>query len=242
MNFLITGVSSGIGRELTKQLIERGHKVYGVARRKKLLLDLQKELKKSPNFYFSVMDVSSALGWKKLIISLQKAHYKIDCTIFNAGIYQNDLEPDIESQITRKQMEINFFGVILGVESLLKYLKKGQFIAISSSSSFKGNANEGVGYGASKAALSVAFESLYLKFKNSPYLFKTVFLGPVGTSMLRKKRSFITKSVPDTAEYIINSINQDKRLFYYPFYLFFLLKLIKNLPQSLYFKILSFIS
>jgi len=42
---LITGVSSGIGRELTKQLVVEGDSVWGVARRKELLINLKKELK-----------------------------------------------------------------------------------------------------------------------------------------------------------------------------------------------------
>jgi len=44
MKILITGASSGIGRELAKQLVKDGHVVWGVARRENLLNDLKKEL------------------------------------------------------------------------------------------------------------------------------------------------------------------------------------------------------
>ena len=44
MKILITGTSSGIGRELARQLAEAGHQVWGIARRKDLLESLRHEL------------------------------------------------------------------------------------------------------------------------------------------------------------------------------------------------------
>jgi len=53
---VITGASSGIGRELAKQLVKDGHAVWGVARRENLLNDLKKEL--GDLFFYTAGDVS----------------------------------------------------------------------------------------------------------------------------------------------------------------------------------------
>ena len=44
---IVTGASSGLGRNIAKLLSERGHKVYIVARRVEALLDLKKECRKN---------------------------------------------------------------------------------------------------------------------------------------------------------------------------------------------------
>ncbi len=56
-NVLVTGVSSGIGRILTKKLIDQGFRVWGIARREDLLKSLKKELR-SKNFFYLVVDTA----------------------------------------------------------------------------------------------------------------------------------------------------------------------------------------
>ena len=57
-NVLITGVSSGIGKALTKLLLTKGFRVWGIARRKELLLELKKELH-SDKFIFTAADIKA---------------------------------------------------------------------------------------------------------------------------------------------------------------------------------------
>ena len=235
---LVTGVSSGIGNTLAKKLIKKGFKVWGIARRKKLLKDLKKELQ-SDNFFYTVADVTDENFWDKLIKNLNNRKFLPDIIILNAAIRKNDLENGIDLKTLREIMEINFFAVLKGVKVISEnFSRKLHFITISSTSAFKGSYVEGIGYAASKGALTIAFESLFQKHLDSNINFTTIFLGPVRTGMMRFTKSppFIL-SVDKTAEYIIGAIESKKPFLYYPKIAFMILSIMRLLPNQVFFRI-----
>lgn len=234
---LITGVSSGIGNTLTKLLIKKGFKVWGVARRKKLLEGLKKELQ-NDNFFYTIADVIADKFWDKLVVELNQNKFTPDIIILNAAIHKNDLEKEIDLKVLRNTMEINFFSILTGVKVLSeKFTDNLHFITISSTSAFKGNHEEGIGYSASKGALSVAFESLYQKYLNSRLQFSTIFLGPVNTDMVRVSSFPLMLSQEKVAGYILAAIYQKKPFYYYPQPLFTILSIMRLLPNQVFFQI-----
>lgn len=237
---LITGVSSGIGRALTKRLVEDGNFVWGIARRKQLLISLKKEMGPRSNFFYSRLDVANTLDWQKLISKMKIREFVPDVVIFNAAIMENDLSPLPKPEITKMIFDVNFFSIINGVEALLKSVKPGaQFIAISSLSALKGSSIEGIGYPASKAALSIAFESLHRKF-GYKYNFKTIYFGPVATGMGPFKETLpIILSERQAVDTIIKAIKSKQIIYYSPRVIFLALRVMKMFPSSLYFKALS---
>lgn len=52
MKVFITGVSSGIGKALTTRLVKAGHEVWGVARRREALEELQTNLASDNHSYW----------------------------------------------------------------------------------------------------------------------------------------------------------------------------------------------
>lgn len=236
---LITGVSSGIGRVLAKKQIALGNIVWGVARRRDLLEDLSKEIR-TKNFHYTVLDLSKNHSWEILISKMKIKKFIPDVIVFNAAIYQNDLYDNIDTNLTRKIFETNFFSVLNGINHLIKFTKKdSQFILISSSSALKGNNLEGIGYGASKAAISLAFETLYQKYKDR-FIFKTIYFGPVDTGMSPfMSRRFLFVSKDKAADFIHTAIGAEKIFYEKPKIIFLTLKFIKLFPNNLYFKILS---
>lgn len=237
--YLITGVSSGIGRNLTKMLVNRGNIVWGIARREVLLKTLEKELH-SKRFIYRVMDQAENSDWNLLVKYFSKKRFTPDIIIFNAAIQKFDLENGINIDFLEKSFEVNFLGVMKGINYLLTLVKpKSQFIAISTFSALKGSSLEGVGYAASKAALSIGFESLYQKYKKRGILFKTIFFGPVNSGMGPFKKSPFVLSEEEAVQNIIRSIRGAQGQYYYPATIFTVMKLIKLLPSSIYFKILS---
>lgn len=239
---LITGVSSGIGKALTKRLVEEGNFVWGIARRGYLLKQLQKEVVNDSRFIYSQFDIAPEGSWDKLIKQMKRKKFIPDVVIFNAAINNNDLLPFPALEITKKIFNVNFFSVIEGVKALIKVAKPGaQFIAISSLSALKGSGIEGIGYPASKAALSIAFESLHRKFGDR-YRFKTIYFGPVASGMGPFKKALpIILSEEQAVDVIIRAINSNKILYYAPNSLVLIFKLIKLLPQSIYFMLLSLV-
>lgn len=237
-NVLVTGVSSGIGKALTKLLLDEGFRVWGIARRKELLLSLKKELH-SNKFFYTVADIKAENSWEHLIKEFNKKNFIPEEIVFNAAVNENDLADGINSEKTREIMEVNFFSILRGIEVLIKnYPKKLHFIAISSTSAFKGNHKEGIGYAASKGALSIAFESLFQKYFRSRVTFTTVFFGPVKTEMIRFVKSPPLSLTADrAAECILNAINERKPFYYYPKISFFMLSLMRLLPNQVFFKL-----
>lgn len=237
---LVTGVSSGIGRALIKRLVKEGNFTWGIARREELLKNLQKEIGERNKFYYSLMDVSISDNWQKLIDAMKKKKFTPDIIVFNAAINSNDLSGGLNSTATREIFNINFLSIMEGIESLMKFVKPHtQFIAISSLSALKGSGVEGVGYPASKAALSIAFESLHQRYKGQHH-FKTVYFGPVASGMGPFKKTWpIILSEDQAVKAIIKAIKSKQAIHYSPTFLFLVLRVMKVLPPSLYFFILS---
>ena len=239
---LITGSSRGIGRALTIKLVGEGCEAWGIARREKLLKNLKSEVNSPKNYLYSAIDISQKDSWDQIVKSLRRKKYHPDIVIFNAAIFENDFINGLDFEKTRKMIEINYLSVIKGIQALFPLLKtNSQVIAISSSSALKGSGEEGIGYAASKAALSIAFESLYLKYRNKIH-FKTVFFGPVKTGMSPFSRhTILSLSEEDAVRAVIKSIERGDVISYYPLIIFYAYKLAKLLPSSYYFKFLTFI-
>lgn len=175
--------------------------------------------------------------WQRLIKDFNRKRFVPEVVIFNAAHNENDLKEGIEVGKLRKLMEVNFFSILEGVKLLTDKYKKMHFISISSTSAFKGNFKEGIGYAASKGALSIAFESLFQKYINSKTSFTTIFFGPVKTDMIRfTKFPPMTLTKERAADYIIKAINEKKPFYYYPKIGFIFLKALRLLPNEIFFK------
>lgn len=237
-NVLVTGVSSGIGNALSKILIKKSFRVWGIARRKNLLEGLKRQLH-SDNFFYSVADVADENFWESLVRNLKRKKFTPDVIILNAAIHDNDLKAGVDLRKLRKIMEINFFSILKGIKLISEtFQNKQQFITLSSTSAFKGNHEEGIGYAASKGALSIAFESLFQKYMNSRICFTTIFLGPVNGGMLRfTKVPPLTLTLDQVAEYILKSIKGKKPFYYYPKMVFVILSIMRMLPNVVFFRI-----
>jgi NAD(P)-dependent dehydrogenase (short-subunit alcohol dehydrogenase family) len=239
-NIVVVGASSGIGLELTKELLKSGNKVWGLARHVEALRSCAESHGNQGALLSSEIDISRKETIVAFAHELRDAGFMPDVVVINAGIYQNDMDRNVSSEITRELMDTNCMGAIYCVQELLPLVaQNGQFIAISSSSAFKGSGYEGAGYAASKAALSVSFESFYLKWSRTGPMFTTVFFGPLETSLRRTKGStvFLT-SAQDAAACVMKAIRGRKPVYYCPALLFLCLRLAKILPSGIYLHLL----
>jgi short-subunit dehydrogenase len=173
----ITGGSDGIGLALVDALIKLGAKVATCGRNQDKLYDLQVRHSGLP-LHTIVADVSSESDCKNFINSTIENFGGIDILINNAGISMRALLKDVDVEVIKKVMDINFFGSVyctkLALPSIIE--RKGTIVGISSIAGFRGLPGRN-GYSASKFALNGFLESLRTEMMNEEVNVLTVCPG-----------------------------------------------------------------
>ena len=156
----ITGGSDGIGKALVDALILAGAKIATCGRKQEKLYDLQVQYS-NYLLHTVVCDVSNFEDCKKFIESTISTFGHIDILINNAGISMRALFNDVEIEVIRKLMDINFYGTVyctkLALPSVIE--RKGSIVGISSIAGYRGLPAR-TGYSASKFAMNGFLESL----------------------------------------------------------------------------------
>jgi short-subunit dehydrogenase len=159
---IITGGSSGIGKALAQEFGENGSKVLITGRNKNDLDLAVAELKeKQIEISGFVGDVSQAADNKKMTEEAIRLYGQIDILINNAGISMRALFEEVDLEVVKKVMDINFYGVLYATQACLPHLlkSKGSVIGVSSIAGFRGLPGR-TGYSASKFALNGFLEVL----------------------------------------------------------------------------------
>ena len=156
----ITGGSDGIGRALIDVLLPLGAKVSTCGRNYDKLYQLQMQNAQHP-FNAMVCDVSQEQDCKRFIDSTIKAFGGIDILINNAGVSMRALVQDLEVDVIRKVMDVNFYGAVYCTKFALPSIieRKGTVVGISSIAGYRGLPGRSA-YSASKFALQGWLEAL----------------------------------------------------------------------------------
>ena len=146
---LVTGSSDGIGRSISKYLLNEGAKVIGIAR------NHEKFDPTSDNYFKYNVDVSSMEDLPKKISGIIKDHKDIDGFVSNAGFGKFGNIETFSSKEISNYISTNLSSHIIITNKLLPHLKsinKGNIIYIGSESSLKGSKNGSL-YSATKFGL-----------------------------------------------------------------------------------------
>lgn len=170
---LITGASSGMGKESAKALIEQGHTVYTVARRIDQMQDL-----KALGGYPIQMDVTKESDIRNVVDTIIQKEGKIDVLWNNAGFGLYGSIEDVPIDEARKQMEVNVFGMAAMTQTVVPYMRKANSGTIINTSSMGGKMYFPMGawYHASKHAVEGLSDCLRLELKL--FNIKVVVLEP----------------------------------------------------------------
>lgn len=236
----ITGASSGIGKSLALKFANEGWQVAASARREDLLNQLSES---NQNIYPFPLDVTSRENCEKIFEKIKNKFENIDTCFFSTGTWDPKKEKEIDIDQMKKVMEVNFFGTlncIKAVEMYFKEKKNGNISIVSSIAGYRGLPNS-TGYGASKAALNNLAESLYFDFGRYNVRVSLISPGFIKTPMTDKnqfKMPFL-KTPEFAAEKIYNGlINGSSFEIDFPKELTLILKFLKILPDSVYFKLI----
>lgn len=157
---VVTGGTDGIGKALVEQLLQEGAKVATCGRDHDKLYRLQSNFPSSP-LHTMLADVSSENDCRRFIETTIRFFGGVDILINNAGISMRALMKDVNTEVLRKVMDINFFGAVyctrFALDSIIE--RKGSIVGVSSIAGYRGLPGRSV-YSASKFALQGWLEAV----------------------------------------------------------------------------------
>ncbi|MGC0858068.1 oxidoreductase [Pantoea agglomerans] len=197
--WLISGCSTGFGRELAQQTIARGFKVVVTARDTSSIADL---VEGHDNALAVALDVTHQASIDQAVKAALDTFGTIDVLVNNAGYgYQSSVEEGVESEI-RAQFDANVFGLFALTRAVLPAMRKarsGHVINITSVAGLIGFASSGY-YSASKHAVEGWSDSLALEAGPLGIRVTCVEPGPFRTDWAGRSLHQTPSTLPDYAE------------------------------------------
>lgn len=186
---VITGASSGIGRELGMLLAAEGAKLVLAARNEERLKTIAEACRKlGGEAHVVPTDVADKVACRQLIEETVETYGGIDMLVNNAGISMWARLDEVEDlDYLEKIMRVNFFGSMYCTYYALPHLKKsrGRIVAISSLTGKTGVPTRTV-YAASKHAMAGFFDSLRIELMDNEVSVTTIYPGFVSTEVRQR--------------------------------------------------------
>ena len=192
--FLITGVSSGLGRAFAAESLNAGYTVVGTVRRAELVPEF--EAQKPGEAFARVLDVKNHDQITQVVEDVEKNIGAVDVLINNAGFGHEGILEESSMEELRDQFEVNVFGAVAMIKAVLPFMRKrrkGHIINVTSMGGLM--TMPGISfYCGSKFALEGISSSLAKELKSfgifvtalEPGQFRTDWAG---RSMVRSPRS-----------------------------------------------------
>ncbi len=157
--WFITGINSGLGRLMTEQLLERGERVAGTARKLETLAPLQE--KYGEHFLLQSLDLTDTPAIRRVVDAAFDHFGHIDVIVNNAGYGLFGAAEELLDEQIVHQLDTNVIGSIQVVRAALPHLRAQGGGRIMQLSSMGGQwAMPGLSlYHASKWAMEGFFES-----------------------------------------------------------------------------------
>lgn len=233
---LITGASSGIGRCMAHEMVQRGWRVVAVARRGSKLDELAETLGRD-NLIPMVCDVSKADQVKDVSAEMKSNNLYPTLFFLNAGDGNEEDDKGLDLELHRRTFDTNYFGVMTWIDQWIVTLKErngGTFVATSSIQSLRGMPGAAA-YGASKSALNYSFESMDAMYYKDGIRFLVAYPGPIDTAMLKTEKPLpCTWEPQEAARYIVRRALRGSAKIQFPLLWVLIMMIVRSLPSRLY--------
>jgi short-subunit dehydrogenase len=178
LHILITGATSGIGKQLTKDYLLENHHVYAVGRDDEALAELQ-------SLGADTIDLD-LMNREEVLAAFDKIS-EVDLAICGAGMCEYLDMPNFDSAAFMKVMSVNMGTLSHAVEGVLPKLiaSKGRLVGIGSASAYVPFARAEA-YGSSKAAIHYLMKTLQISLAPYDVAVSLVVPGFVETPMTKQ--------------------------------------------------------
>ena len=236
---VISGASSGMGRDLAALLASWGAHLAVTARRQPLLDELRAECEaagaQTLTFACDVTDEAAMLALRDAVLDKWG---RADVVIANAGVGGLNPGDNFSLEIHRKVVEINAIGLantlIPFVPSMIAR-RQGHLVGISSLAAFRGLPNA-ASYSSSKAAQMVFLESLRVDLRKHHVAVSCIHPGFIESPMTEHDEFRMPFKMPvrESSVLIAKAIADRKASYLYPWQMRMVTAVNKHLPRFLY--------
>lgn len=184
---LLSGASSGIGKEIANTMHEKGYKVIGLSRKKPEGI---------PYEYYEC-DLTSKESIETVSNQIKKDYPKIDILINCAGVGTGGAIEEVTYEDLKWVYEVNLFGTIELIKGVLPSLRnhKAKIINIGSVAGAITIPYQ-TSYSMSKASLQVLTEGLRIELKQFDIDVCTVMPGDTKTDFTSNRKTVLVKDSP----------------------------------------------
>lgn len=239
---LVTGASSGIGKDIAKELAKRKYDLIIVARNEELLNQTKKEIEEEYNVNVTTksIDLNDRNKCKKLYEDISKEFRTIDILINNAGFGEcgNFTETDLEKEL--RMIDTNISAVHILTKLFLKDMVKennGYIMNVASIAGFMPGPLMATYY-SSKSYVIRLSQSIQreLKMQKSKVKISVLCPGPVKTNFQKVadvKFNMLEAKSSEVARIGINKMFRGKKIIFTEIHISLARILAKILPDSL---------
>jgi len=224
---VVTGAGSGIGRELSLQLLKKNANVAGVDIHENALAETQQIAGVGDDrFKGFVLDISAKTKADALPNEVITHFGQVDGIINNAGIIQKFIHVnDLAIEDINRVMNVNFFGTLYLTKAFLPHFlqrPESHIVNISSMGGFIPFPGQTI-YGAAKAAVKLLTEGLYTELKDTNVRVTVIHPGAIATNITENsglgkpkvdadsvKQSKMALPASKAAEIIIKAVENNK--------------------------------
>ncbi|WP_329564041.1 SDR family NAD(P)-dependent oxidoreductase [Kitasatospora sp. NBC_01266] len=170
---LITGCSSGMGRQTALALHRLGHRVYATARRPESIADLAAQ-----GLHTLALDVTDEASMVAAVREIEQRHGAVELLVNNAAYGLHQPVESAEPAEVRAQFDTNVFGLVRLTQLVLPGMRaagRGRIVNISSMAG-RFSPPGGAFYHASKHAVEAISDSLRLEV--APFGIDVVVVQP----------------------------------------------------------------
>jgi len=219
---VVTGASSGIGRETALALAAKGARLVLAARRaaelEETAFDCRAHGGECRTFPCDVSDRAQVLALARVAV---ETYGRIDAWVNNAGIYAMSTVREMPDEAVRRVMDVNFFGVVHGTRAALPHLALTKGVLVNVSSALGRMSGPYVSaYAASKHAVRAFTESVRDETRSEGISVTTVYPPAIDTPLFRHSANYTGREIkpaspvfaPDrVARAIVSAIETPKR-------------------------------
>ncbi len=235
---LVTGASSGLGREMARQLAGRGWRVAITGRRESELEETARLVgARGGECLTLVGSVAEAETVQRHYLSIRERWGGLDLAILNAGISDSVCARRFRASPYHDVFATNVGGAVNWLEAVLPDMVaagSGTVAGMSSLAAWRGLPGAGA-YSASKAALSTLLESTRVDLRGTGVDVVTVCPGFIRNGSGDEAGKPFLMDLDEGVRRILEGIERKRRLVHFPWQLsYFMRYVVRNLPELCY--------